>query len=65
MTSYEIEDDVLDNLQEFAIANSIYRAMSEGQAAEISARRTAMENATKNACILFFSMPHDAQEYSE
>lgn len=46
---YEIEDDVLANLQEFSFANSLYWAMTEGHAAEICAKRTAMENATKNA----------------
>ncbi|CAO3694466.1 hypothetical protein G6F70_000289 [Rhizopus microsporus] len=47
--AYEIEDDVLANLQEFTFANSLYWAMVEGHASEMSAKRTAMENATKNA----------------
>ncbi|CAJ0834321.1 1860_t:CDS:2 [Entrophospora sp. SA101] len=42
-------DDVLENLQEFAFANSIYWGLVEGHAAEMAAKRTAMENATKNA----------------
>ncbi|KAG1445398.1 hypothetical protein G6F56_009929 [Rhizopus delemar] len=46
---YEIEDDVLANLQEFNFANSVYWALVEGHASEMSAKRTAMENATKNA----------------
>ncbi|KAI7903964.1 ATP synthase F1, gamma subunit [Cokeromyces recurvatus] len=46
---YEIEDDVLANLQEFAFANTLYWAMVEGHAAEMCAKRAAMENATKNA----------------
>jgi F-type H+-transporting ATPase subunit gamma len=46
---YEIEDDVLANLQEFSFANGIYWAMVEGHAAEMCAKRAAMENATKNA----------------
>jgi F-type H+-transporting ATPase subunit gamma len=48
-STYEIEDDVLENLQEFAFANSIYWGLVEGHAAEMAAKRTAMENATKNA----------------
>lgn len=48
-TLYEVEDDVLDNLVEFSAANAIYWAMVEGHAAEMAAKRTAMENATKNA----------------
>ncbi|KAI8987656.1 ATP synthase F1, gamma subunit [Mycotypha africana] len=46
---YEIEDDVLANLQEFTFANGVYWAMVEGHAAEMCAKRAAMENATKNA----------------
>ncbi|KAF7727147.1 atp3 gamma subunit of the F1 sector of mitochondrial F1F0 ATP synthase [Apophysomyces ossiformis] len=46
---YEIEDDVLANLQEFTLANSVYWALAEGHAAEMCAKRAAMENATKNA----------------
>lgn len=43
---YEMEDDVSQELAEFALANAIYTALVEGHAAEISARRTAMENAS-------------------
>ncbi|ORY97689.1 ATP synthase F1, gamma subunit [Syncephalastrum racemosum] len=46
---YEIEDDVLANMQEFNFANTILWGMAEGYASEMSAKRTAMENATKNA----------------
>ncbi|RIA84544.1 ATP synthase F1, gamma subunit [Glomus cerebriforme] len=47
--AYEVEDDVLENLQEFAFANSIYWGLVEGHAAEMASKRSAMENATKNA----------------
>jgi len=47
--SYEVEDDVLVNLKEFNLANAIYWALVEGHACEISARQSAMENASKNA----------------
>lgn len=47
--AYEIEDDVLANLAEFTFANSIYWALVEGHACELSARRNAMDNASKNA----------------
>lgn len=46
---YEIEDDVLANLQEFSFANGLYWAMVEGHAAEMCSKRAAMENATQNA----------------
>lgn len=46
---YEMEEDVSKDLSEFALANAIYALLVEGHAAEISARRTAMENASNNA----------------
>ncbi|BFZ55908.1 atp3 gamma subunit of the F1 sector of mitochondrial F1F0 ATP synthase [Savitreella phatthalungensis] len=48
-SAYEIEDDVLANLAEFTFANVIYAALVEGHACELSARRNAMDNASKNA----------------
>ncbi|KAJ1994288.1 atp3 gamma subunit of the F1 sector of mitochondrial F1F0 ATP synthase [Dimargaris cristalligena] len=48
-SAYEVEDDTLSNLQEFLMANSIHWALVEGHASEMAAKRTAMENATKNA----------------
>lgn len=41
-----MEEDSSKDLAEFALANAIYTALVEGHAAEISARRTAMENAS-------------------
>lgn len=49
LDAFETEDDVIQNLQEFNFANQVYRAMSDGYASEISARMSAMDNATKNA----------------
>ncbi|KAF8329083.1 ATP synthase F1 gamma [Cantharellus anzutake] len=46
---YEMEDDVTEDLTEFSIANAVYAALVEGHAAEISSRRNAMDNASKNA----------------
>jgi F-type H+-transporting ATPase subunit gamma len=39
----------LDNYHEFLLANTVFWALAEGFASEFSDRRTAMENATKNA----------------
>jgi len=36
-------------MQEYALANSLFWALAEGHACEISARRNAMDNASKNA----------------
>ncbi|KAL1992556.1 hypothetical protein VTN49DRAFT_4588 [Thermomyces lanuginosus] len=47
--AFEVGDDVLTNLREYAMANSLFWALAEGHACEISARRNAMENASKNA----------------
>lgn len=46
---YEVNDDILSNLKEFSLATSIFSALVEGHACEISARRNAMDNASKNA----------------
>lgn len=47
---YEIEDDnVPKNFSQFSLANQILYGLAEGHAAEISARRNAMDNASKNA----------------
>jgi F-type H+-transporting ATPase subunit gamma len=48
-SQYEIEDDVLDNLYEYQFANTLFWTLTESHAAEMAAKRTAMENATKNA----------------
>ncbi|MCJ1336216.1 atp3 gamma subunit of the F1 sector of mitochondrial F1F0 ATP synthase [Bachmanniomyces sp. S44760] len=47
--AFEIDDEVLPNLREYALANSLYWALAEGHACEQSARRNAMDNASKNA----------------
>jgi len=49
IASYEIEDDVLQNFQEFTTANKLFHAMMEGHAAEVAAKMNAMDNATRNA----------------
>ncbi|ODO00587.1 ATP synthase F1, gamma subunit [Cryptococcus wingfieldii CBS 7118] len=54
--AYEMEEDVSKDLAEFALANAIYTALVEGHAAEISARRTAMENASNNALDMMGSL---------
>ncbi|KAL3232848.1 ATP synthase subunit gamma, mitochondrial [Nakaseomyces bracarensis] len=50
-SQFEIDSDnqVSSDLFEYTLANQIMTAMSEGYAAEISARRNAMDNASKNA----------------
>lgn len=41
--AYEIDEEVLTNLREYALANSLYWALAEGHACEQSARRNAMD----------------------
>ncbi|KAF9161029.1 atp3 gamma subunit of the F1 sector of mitochondrial F1F0 ATP synthase [Mortierella sp. AD011] len=48
-TAYELDEEVLENYNEFLFANNLYWALVEGHASEMSAKRNAMENATKNA----------------
>lgn len=50
ISKYELEgEDVPANLADFGLANSLLTAMAEGYASEVSARRNAMDNASKNA----------------
>jgi F-type H+-transporting ATPase subunit gamma len=48
-SSFEVDEEVLGNLREYSLANSLYWALAEGHACEQSARRNAMDNASKNA----------------
>merc|ERR1711977_623308 len=48
-SSFEVDQEVLANLQESSLANSLFWALAEGHACEQSARRNAMDNASKNA----------------
>lgn len=41
--AFEVDDELLGNLREYALANSLYWALCEGHACEISARRNAMD----------------------
>ena len=41
--AFEIDDEVLSNMREYALANSLYWALAEGHACEQSARRNAMD----------------------
>ncbi|CAH6776981.1 Atp5f1c [Phodopus roborovskii] len=45
----DIDADVLQNYQEYSLANIIYYSLKESTTSEQSARMTAMDNASKNA----------------
>ncbi|KAL9060440.1 MAG: hypothetical protein Q9162_000613 [Coniocarpon cinnabarinum] len=47
--AFEIDDALLPNLREYSLANTLYWGLAEGHACEQSARRNAMDNASKNA----------------
>jgi F-type H+-transporting ATPase subunit gamma len=49
LAAYEVDKEVLQNYHQFLLGSAIYVALAEGFASEVSSRRTAMENATKNA----------------
>ncbi|KAI5239579.1 ATP synthase F1 gamma [Aureobasidium subglaciale] len=49
ISSFEVDDSILGNLREYSLANSLFWALAEGHACEQSARRNAMDNASKNA----------------
>ncbi|KAI1465708.1 ATP synthase F1 gamma [Daldinia caldariorum] len=48
-SAFEVDEELLSNLREYTLANSLYWALAEGHACEISARQQAMDNASKNA----------------
>lgn len=49
LAAYEYEDSVLEAYSQFIFASQLFRALVEGHAAEMSAKRMAMENASKNS----------------
>jgi F-type H+-transporting ATPase subunit gamma len=53
--AFEIDDEVLVNLREYALANSLYWALAEGHACEQSARRNAMD--VSSTPLSFLSLP--------
>jgi F-type H+-transporting ATPase subunit gamma len=44
-----MSEELLTNYREFALASSLYWALTEGHASEMASRRMAMDNATKNS----------------
>ncbi|OTB02325.1 hypothetical protein M426DRAFT_322756 [Hypoxylon sp. CI-4A] len=48
-SAFEVDEELLSNLREYSLANSLFWALAEGHACEISARQQAMDNASKNA----------------
>lgn len=42
-SAFEVDEELLSNLREYALANSLYWALAEGHACEQSARRNAMD----------------------
>ena len=49
LAAYEYEDSVLEAYSQFIFASQLFGALVEGHAAEMSAKRMAMENASKNS----------------
>lgn len=50
LSKYELEgDDAIQSLSEFSLANTLLSALAESYASETSARRNAMDNASKSA----------------
>ncbi|KAK5941510.1 atp3 gamma subunit of the F1 sector of mitochondrial F1F0 ATP synthase [Knufia obscura] len=47
--AFEIDDEVVGNLREYSLANSLYWALAEGHACEQSARRNAMDVSAADA----------------
>ena len=49
LTAYEYEDSALEAYSQFHFTSQVFRALVEGHASEMSAKRMAMENASKNS----------------
>ncbi|KGR01612.1 ATP synthase F1, gamma subunit [Candida albicans P57072] len=50
LSKYELEnEEITSDVAQFSLANNLLTAMAEGYASEVSARRSAMDNASKNA----------------
>ena len=49
LATYEYEDYVLEAYSQFQFTSQVFKALVEGHAAEMSAKRMAMENASKNS----------------
>ena len=50
LSKYELEnEEITSDVAQFSLANNLLTAMAEGYASEVSARRNAMDNASKNA----------------
>jgi F-type H+-transporting ATPase subunit gamma len=45
-SAFEVDEELIGNMREYALANSLYWALAEGHACEISARRNAMDVST-------------------
>ena len=54
-SAFEIDDEVLTNMREYALANSLFWALAEGHACEQSARRNAMDVSAEP---IFACSPH-------
>jgi F-type H+-transporting ATPase subunit gamma len=54
-TAYEVEEEDLGNLSEYALANSLFWALAEGHAVEQSARRNAMDVSFQSSSLFRWS----------
>ena len=59
--AFEVDDELLSNLREYSLANSLFWALSEGHACEISARRNAMD---VSLTVFLYPSPFFPDKYS-
>lgn len=55
-SAFEVDEELLSNLREYALANSLYWALAEGHACEISARQQAMDVSGRRH-VYFITLP--------
>ena len=63
--AFEIDDEVLGNMREYTLANSLYWALAEGHACEQSARRNAMDVSLLKARTSGWDAANDIQNASK
>jgi F-type H+-transporting ATPase subunit gamma len=56
-SAFEVDEELLPNLREYSLANSLYWALAEGHACEISARRNAMDVSALDIWFAKLSLP--------
>lgn len=64
-SAFEVDEELLSNMREYALANSLYWALVEGHACEISARRNAMDVSIECQFPLWIMLTRESERLQE